>query len=117
MIKSPSLECLFNCVYILRSDSAIIILDDLHRLVEFVQVGQHIQTSHSLLHTLFTLLTTTPTAGTKLMIIATMTATDQAALEDTASLGLPQLFAQHQYVPLLGPEEARIFITARNVKR
>ncbi len=100
-----------------RSETAIIILDDLHRLVEFVQIGQHIQTSHSLLHTLYTLLTTTPPAGTKLMIIATMTTTNQLGLEDPASLGLPQLFAQHQYVPLLGPDEARLFIAAKNIAR
>ena len=51
------------------------------------------------------------------MIIATMTAADEAELEDPASLGLPQLFERHHHVPLLGPEEASLFITARNIKR
>ena len=51
------------------------------------------------------------------MVIATMTATDEVALGDPASLGFPQLFEQHQYVPLLGPEEASLFIAARNINR
>lgn len=100
-----------------RSESAIIILDDLHRLVEYVQVGQHLQVSHGLLHALFTLLTTTPPSSAKLMLVATITCSDEASLQDPTSLGLPDLFAQHQFVPLLGPDEARLFIAARNIKR
>ena len=46
-----------------RSESAIVVLDDLHRLVEMVQVGTQITVSHSLLHAVNTLLTTTPPAG------------------------------------------------------
>ena len=46
-----------------RSDFGLVILDDLHRLVEYVQVGGQITVSHALLHALTTLLTTTPLAG------------------------------------------------------
>jgi len=46
-----------------RSEFGMVILDDLHRLVEYVQVGGQITVSHSLLHTLTTLLTITPPAG------------------------------------------------------
>ena len=77
---------------------------DLHRLVEYVQVGNQIQVSHSLLHTLFT---TTHPSSTKLMVIGTMTTVDEVALDDPSTLGLPKLFTQHQLVPLLGPDEAR----------
>ena len=41
----------------------MVILDDLHRLVEYVQVGGQITVSHALLHALTTLLTTTSLAG------------------------------------------------------
>lgn len=81
-------------------------------------MGQQIQVSHGHLHTLFTLLTTTPPSSAKLMIIATMTAPEQAnSLQEATALGLPELFAQHQFVPLLGPEEAKLFIAARNIRR
>lgn len=95
----------------------MIILDDLHRLVEYIQVGHQIQVSHSLLHTLFTLLTTTPPSGAKLMVVSTMTLAEQGQLEEPLSLGLPELFTQHMFVPLLGPEEAKVFIAARNIHR
>ena len=85
--------------------------------MEFVQVGQHLQVSHSLLHALFTLLTTTPPSQAKLMVVATLTCAEEALLQDPTSLGLPDLFDQHQFVPLLGPGEARQFITARNIRR
>lgn len=105
-----------HATFFSRSDSAIIILDDLHRLVEYIQVGQQLQVSHSLLHTLFTLLTTTPPSNAKLMLVATMTCTENT-LHDYTSLGLPDLFAQHEMVPLLGPEEAKRFIAARNIRK
>ena len=41
----------------------MIVLDDLHRLVEYVKVGSQITVSHELLHTVTTLLTGTVPAG------------------------------------------------------
>ena len=46
-----------------RSETAVVILDDLHRLVEFVTVGSQISVSHSILHAINTLLTATPPQG------------------------------------------------------
>lgn len=85
--------------------------------MEYVQVGQHIQVSHSLLHTLLTLLTATPPSSSKLLIVGTMSVLDEVSLQEPVALGLPELFAQQQLVPLLGPEEARLFIAAKNIRR
>ena len=41
----------------------MVVLDDLHRLVEYVQVGAQVTMSHSILHAINTLLTTTPPSG------------------------------------------------------
>ena len=45
------------------SESSLIILDDLHRLVEYVQVGQRISVSHPMMHYVSTLLSTIPPPG------------------------------------------------------
>ena len=45
------------------SDFAMIVLDDIHRLVEYMKVGAQITVSHDLLHTITTLLTSTVPAG------------------------------------------------------
>ena len=39
------------------TDLSLVVLDDLHRLVEFMKVGTQITVSHELLHTITTLLT------------------------------------------------------------
>lgn len=104
---------MFTC----RSDSAVIVLDDLHRLVEFIQVGSQLQISHQLLHTVTTLLTTTPPANSKLLVVGTMTLPDASALEEPAALNLPDLFLQHQYVPLLDSQSVMSFIASRNIHR
>ena len=143
-----------------RSDFGLVILDDLHRLVEYVQVGGQITVSHALLHALTTLLTTTPLAGvcvrvcvracvwvcvrvcacvrtcvsrgihaeqerlihpspagTKLLVVGTMAVTDSAGLEEPSALGLPELFTQQHFVPLLDTKSATTFISARNIHR
>ena len=100
-----------------RAETAVIILDDLQRLVEYVQVGQHLQVSHTLLHTLLTLLTATPPSGTRLLLVGTMTVPEEVSLGEPASLGLPELFGHHQLVPLLGAEEVKVFVAARNIRR
>ena len=100
-----------------RSESAIIVLDDLHRLVEFIQVGPQLQISHQLLHTINTLLTTTPPPGTKLLVVGTMTLPDAAALVEPAALNLPELFIQHQFVPLLDAQSVTTFIASRHIHR
>ena len=51
------------------------------------------------------------------MVVSTMTLAEQGQLEEPLSLGLPELFTQHMFVPLLGPEEAKVFIAARNIHR
>uniref|UniRef100_A0A1X7SYH1 Vesicle-fusing ATPase n=1 Tax=Amphimedon queenslandica TaxID=400682 RepID=A0A1X7SYH1_AMPQE len=38
------------------SSHSLIVLDDVHRLVEYVQVGDRVSVSHSLMHVLSTLL-------------------------------------------------------------
>ena len=104
-------------MHVLRSDSAIIVLDDLHRLVEFIQVGSQLQISHQLLHSINTLLTTTPPPNSKLLVVGTMTLTDTDALEEPAALNLPELFIQHQFVPLLDAQGVMTFIASRNIHR
>ena len=100
-----------------RSESAIIVLDDLHRLVEFVQVGPQLQVSHQLLHTINTLLTTTPPVTSKLLVIGTMILPDADSLDEPAALNLPDLFLQHQFVPLLDAQGVMAFINSRNIHR
>lgn len=100
-----------------RSESAIVVLDDLHRLVEMVQVGTQITVSHGLLHAVNTLLTTTPPAGSKVLVVGTMTAEDEAALEEPSSLGLPELFVRRHLLPLLDTRGALAFLTARNIHK
>lgn len=100
-----------------RSDSAVIILDDLHRLIEFVPIGTQVQASHHLLHTLTTLLSTPPPAKAKVLVIGTMTLSEQSALEEPLTFNLPELFSQHQFVPLLDTDSALSFIAARNIHR
>ena len=105
------------CLPTYRSESAIIVLDDLHRLVEFVQVGPQLQISHQLLHTINTLLTTTPPVASKLLVVSTMTLPDADALDEPAALNLPDLFLQHQFVPLLDAQGVMTFINSRNIHR
>lgn len=101
-----------------KSETAVVILDDLHRLVEFVTVGSQISVSHSILHAINTLLTATPPQGSKVLVIGTMTADDAQSLEDTpASLGLPQLFLRQFHVPLLDPPSVLALLSARNIHR
>ncbi len=100
-----------------RSDSAVIILDDLHRLIEFVPIGNQLQASHHLLHTLTTLLATPLPAGAKVLVIGTMTLSERGALEEPLTFNLPELFNQHQFVPLLDSDSALYFIAAKNIHR
>lgn len=85
--------------------------------MEFVQVGPQLQISHQLLHAINTLLTTTPPATSKLLVVGTMTLPDADALEEPAALNLPELFLQHQYVPLLDAQGVMTFISSRNIHR
>ncbi len=100
-----------------RSELAVIILDDLHRLIEFVPIGNQFQASHHLLHTLTTLLATPPPAGAKILVIGTMTLSERGALDEPLTFNLPELFSQHQFVPLLDSESALSFITAKNIHK
>ena len=100
-----------------RSDSAVIILDNLHRLIEFVPIGTQYQASHSLLHTLTTLLSTPPPASAKVLVIGTMTLNEEDELDEPLTFNLPELFSQHQFVPLLGAQSALSFVGAKNVHR
>ena len=45
------------------SELSMILLDDLHRLVQYLRVGSQITVSHDLLHTVTTLLTSSVPAG------------------------------------------------------
>ena len=92
-------------------------LDDLHRLVEFIQVGSQLQISHPLLHTINTLLSTTPPPTSKVLVVGTMTLPDAAALDEPAALNLPELFLRHQFVPLLDSHSVMTFIASRNIHR
>ena len=115
---SVCVSYMYVCCLPHRSESAIIVLDDLHRLVEFTQVGSLIQISHHVLHTLTTLLTLTPPSTSKLLVIGTMTVPEGvASLEEPFALNLPELFTQHFNVPLLDSESVLGFISARNIYR
>ena len=46
-----------------------------------------------------------------------MTLPDTAALDEPAALNLPELFLQHQFVPLLDAQGVMTFITSRNIHR
>lgn len=99
------------------SETAIIVLDDLARLVECVAVAQQLHVTHHLLHTLSTLLTSTPPHGTKLLVIGTITLSDDMSLEESLALGFPELFTKHEFVSLMDTEDIRTFISARNIRR
>ena len=60
---------------------------------------------------------TLPLAGTKLLVVGTMAVTDGAGLEEPSALGLPELFTQQHFVPLLDTKSATTFISARNIHR
>ena len=45
------------------SSHSLIVLDDVHRLVEYVQVGDRVSVSHSLMHALSTLLSYSMSSG------------------------------------------------------
>ena len=85
--------------------------------MEFVQVGPQLQVSHQLLHTINTLLTTTPPVTSKLLVIGTMILPDADSLDEPAALNLPDLFLQHQFVPLLDAQGVMAFINSRNIHR
>jgi len=46
-----------------------------------------------------------------------MTMADYAGLEDPSALGLPELFVQQHFVPLLDTKGTASFIAARNIHR
>lgn len=48
------------------SEVSLIVLDDLHRLVEYISVGDHISVSHSVMHAIFTLLSSIAPSGSKI---------------------------------------------------
>ena len=56
------LHVLFSYIFYSSSHS-LIVLDDLHRLVEYVQVGERVTVSHSLMHVLSTLLSYSLSSG------------------------------------------------------
>ena len=70
-----------------------------------------------MLHTINTLLTTTPPPSSKLLVVGTMTLPDTAALDEPAALNLPELFLQHQLVPMLDAKSVLTFIASRNIHR
>ena len=70
-----------------------------------------------MLHTINTLLTTTPPPNSKLLVVGTMTLPDAAALDEPAALNLPELFLQHQFVPLLDTQSVLMFSASRNIHR
>lgn len=100
-----------------RSGSAVIVLDDLTRLVETIVVGDQLHVSHQLLHTLTTHLTATPPPGAKLLIIGTMTVPSETSLDLPSSLGFPDLFNQREYVSLMQTKDIVTFINARNIHK
>ena len=85
--------------------------------MEFIQVGSQLQISHQLLHAINTLLSTTTPSSSKLLVIGTMTLSDTDALDQPAALNLPELFLQHQFVPLLDVQGVMTFIASRNIHR
>ena len=125
------------------SDLSMIVLDDLHRLVEYMKVGSQITVSHELLHTVTTLLTGTLPAGiytasmfiiihvvqrvmddhtpsspgVKLLVVGTLTVDDGVSMEGAEFLGLPDLFSQHYHVPLLDHASSLTFLNARNIHK
>lgn len=61
--------CRYNYFFLHSSEKSLVVLDDLHRLVEYVQVGEHMSVSHSLLHVLSTLLTSSTSSGITFHIV------------------------------------------------
>ena len=57
------------------------------------------------------------TPGSKVLVVGTMTAEDEAALEEPSSLGLPELFVRRHLLPLLDTRGALAFLTARNIHK
>lgn len=70
-----------------------------------------------MLHSINTLLTTTPPPNSKLLVVGTMTLPEAATLDEPAALNLPELFLQHQFVPMLDAKSVLTFIASRNIHR
>jgi vesicle-fusing ATPase len=113
--KVDSIRSAFSEAF--TSDLSMIVLDDLHRLVEYMKVGSQITVSHELLHTVTTLLTGTLPAGVKLLVVGTLTVDDGVSMEGAEFLGLPDLFSQHYHVPLLDHASSLTFLNARNIHK
>lgn len=76
----------------------MVILDDLHRLVEYVQVGGQITISHSLLHTLTTLLTITPPAGVYICVLVHVWCIGVCGVGVGSVVGIGYMFAAYDYL-------------------
>ncbi|CAI8055730.1 Vesicle-fusing ATPase [Geodia barretti] len=99
------------------TDLSLVVLDDLHRLVEFMKVGTQITVSHELLHTITTLLTSPIPTGLRVLVVGTLTVEEGVALEDPQFLGLPNLFLHHHLVPLLDCDATLSFLNASNIHK
>ena len=57
------------------------------------------------------------TPGARVLVVGTLTVEEGQSLEDPEFLGLPQLFLQHQYIPLLDTSSTLTFLDAKNIHR
>ena len=83
-----------------QSQSSLVILDNIERLVEYVPIGPRF--SNSLLQIILELLEKQPPKGRKLMVIGT--SSDRGVMEN---LGLVKAFTMVVNVPLLNEHEIR----------
>lgn len=114
----------------------MVVLDDLQRIVEHVQVASHLTVSHAMMHVLSTLLTSSPPTGqscsvfylvhcslvviegSKVLVVGTITAGSATQLgQPTVTLGLPELFTWHLPVPGMGVTAIQRYLSSKHVLR
>jgi hypothetical protein len=86
-----------------KAASALIVLDDFESLIGLTSIGKEMSYTHSLAHTLFTLLKAVPPARANVAVVATST----LAHERPDVIGFEDLFQVHLTVPRLSDESMR----------
>ncbi|KAK1308025.1 Vesicle-fusing ATPase [Acorus calamus] len=104
--KSAQIVKVFEDAY--KSQLSIIILDDIERLVEYVEVGPRF--SNLISQTLLVLLKRLPPKGKNLLVIGTT-----SAVEVLDSLGIRDAFAVTYRVPRLNTQDAKKVLKALDV--